>query len=97
MVEVGTRIVCVEIFEHCVCGFPGEALGSNKVCGNGSTMGAHIPSHGPRPVAETMIVFISALLLDTCIVTAATELTAPSWPSRIAHIFHYVKHKHTDR
>ena len=50
MVEVGTRIVCVEIFEHCVCGFPGEALGSNKVCGNGSTMGAHIPSHGPRPV-----------------------------------------------
>ena len=50
MVEVGTRVVCVEIFEHCVCGFPGEALGSNKVCGNGSTMGAHIPSHGPRPV-----------------------------------------------
>ena len=33
MVEVGTRIVCVEIFEHCVSGFPGEALGSNKVCG----------------------------------------------------------------
>ena len=27
MVEVGTRIVCVEIFEHCVSGFPGEALG----------------------------------------------------------------------
>ena len=50
MVEVGTRVVCVEIFEHCVCGFPGEALGSNKVCGNGSTMGAHIPSHGPLPV-----------------------------------------------
>ena len=25
-------------------------LGSNKVCENGSTMGAHIPSHGPRPV-----------------------------------------------
>ena len=47
--------------------------------------------------AETMIVFISALLLDTCIVMAATELTAPSWSSRIAHIFHYVKHKHTDR
>ena len=47
--------------------------------------------------AETMIVFISALLLDTCMVMAATELTAPSWPSRIAHIFHYVKHKHTDR
>ena len=33
MVEVGSRIVCVEIFEHCVSGFPGEALGSNKVCG----------------------------------------------------------------
>ena len=46
--------------------------------------------------AETMIVFISALLLDTCIVTAATELTAPSWPSRIAHTFHYEKHKHTE-
>lgn len=46
--------------------------------------------------AETMIVFISALLLDTCIVTAATELTAPRWPSRIAHIFHYEKHKHTE-
>ena len=28
----------------------GEAVGSNKVCGNGGTMGAHIPSHGPRPV-----------------------------------------------
>ena len=51
MVEVGTRIVCVEIFEHCVSGFPGEALGSNKVCGNGGTMGLHIPSHGPRPVS----------------------------------------------
>ena len=38
MVEVGTRIVCVEIFEHCVSGFPGEALGSNKVCGNGGTI-----------------------------------------------------------
>ena len=50
MVEVGRRIVCVGIFEHCVSGFPGEALGSNKVCGNGDTMGAHIPSHGPRPV-----------------------------------------------
>ena len=50
MVEVGTQIVCVEIFEHCVSGFPGEALGSNKVCGNGGTMGAHIPSHGPRSV-----------------------------------------------
>ena len=47
--------------------------------------------------AETMIVFISALLLDTCMVMAATELTAPSWPSRIAQIFNYVKHKHTDR
>ena len=44
--------------------------------------------------AETMTVFISALLLDTCIVTTATELTAPSWPSRIAHIFHYEKHKY---
>ena len=31
MVEVGSRIV--EIFEHSVSGFPGEALGSNKVCG----------------------------------------------------------------
>ena len=38
MVEVGSRIVCVEIFEHCVSGFPGEALGSNKVCGNGGTI-----------------------------------------------------------
>ena len=28
----------------------GEALGSNKVCGHGGTMGAHIPSHGPLPV-----------------------------------------------
>lgn len=46
--------------------------------------------------AETMIVFISALFLDTCIVMAATELTAPSWPSRIAHTFHYEKHKHTE-
>ena len=46
--------------------------------------------------AETMIVFILALLLDTCIVTAATELTAPSWPSRTAHTFHYEKHKHTE-
>ena len=38
MFEVGTRIVFVEIFEHCVSGFPGEALGSNKVCGNGGTI-----------------------------------------------------------
>ena len=38
MVEVGTRIVCVEIFEHYVSGFPGEALGSNNVCGNGGTI-----------------------------------------------------------
>ena len=38
MVEVGTRIVCVEILEHCVSGFPGEALGSNEVCGNGGTI-----------------------------------------------------------
>ena len=38
MFEVGTRIVFVEIFEHCVCGFPGEALGANKVCGNGGTI-----------------------------------------------------------
>ena len=28
----------------------GEAVGSNKVCGNGGTMSAHMPSHGPRPV-----------------------------------------------
>ena len=48
MVEVGTRIVCVEVFEHCVSGFPGQALGSNKVCGNGGTMGAHLLSNGPR-------------------------------------------------
>ena len=38
MVEVGTRIVCIEIFEHCFSGFPGEALGSKKVCGNGGTI-----------------------------------------------------------
>ena len=38
MVEVGTRIVCVEIFERCFSGFPGEALGSKKVCGNGGTI-----------------------------------------------------------
>ena len=38
MFEVGTRIVFIEIFEHCVSGFPGEALGSNKVCGNGGTI-----------------------------------------------------------
>ena len=38
MFEVGTRIVFVEIFEHCVSGFPGEALGSKKVCGNGGTI-----------------------------------------------------------
>ena len=46
--------------------------------------------------AETMMVFISASLLDTCIVRAATELTAPSWPSRIAHTFHYEKQKHIE-
>ena len=47
MNKVGTWIVCVEIFEHCVSGFsPTRAASwiSNKVCGNGGTMDAYVRS-----------------------------------------------------
>ena len=49
MVEVGTRIVCVEILEHCVSGFPGEAF-ERGLWKRWYDHGADIPSHGPRPV-----------------------------------------------